>query len=367
MALLGCIAEDLAGAMAFGAVLTREGMRTVLIRGRPDAPLPDCDALILQARGVAESLIACDALLAAGARQIVQVTGPGFDSPDIGAVADALLRRLQASFAAVVPAYPPEGRSVYLGHLFLNTALAAGEPNLPRRLAARTDSPVGLLPFRIVEEGAGAIRREISRLAEAGRRYAVADALTEAHLRALGAAVAAQALLIGGTGLAVGLPGNLNRAGLLSKDERETYLSPGGACVVLAASNTRVAVAQIGLARLYLPVLDIAAGDGAEEILARAEPQLSDEQPLVIVVPEDEAALLAAIAKGLVARGVRRMLVAGEALGEAVADRLALGQLRIGPEIDPGVPWCIAEGTGLHIAFKPGGAGSRDILLRAFG
>ena len=55
---------------------------------------------------------------------------------------------------------------------------------------------------------------------------------------------------------------------------------------------------------------------------------------------------VASIAAGLVARGVRRLVVAGGETSGAVVSRLGVTALRIGPEIDPGVPWTYAEPAG---------------------
>ena len=46
------------------------------------------------------------------------------------------------------------------------------------------------------------------------------------------------------------------------------------------------------------------------------------------------------------ARGVRRLVVAGGETAGAVVSRLGVRSLRIGAEIDPGVPWTYAEGGG---------------------
>jgi uncharacterized protein YgbK (DUF1537 family) len=377
VARLGVIARDLAGAIEFGALLGRSGVETVVAIGLPDVALPDTEAVAVAlatrdapaGRVVAESLAACEALLAAGARQIVQLVDPGFEGEAIGPVADALLRRLQSGFTAIAPGAPYSGRSVYLGHLFIGTALAGGEPNLPRRLAAQTDAPVALIPFRIMEEGSAAIRREMSRLAEAGRRYAIVDSLTDEHLVALGEAAAAQALLVGGPGLALGLSGRPDQRVPLTKAGEERPSGPG---VVLAASGARATIAQLGLARLHCPTLDLGGATSVAEVLDWALPRLSEDVPLVIAaapvrtdapgMPE----MLAALAEALVAQGVRRLLVAGEAASAAVVARLGIRQLRVGAEIDHGLPWCRVPETGLRLALKPGASGGRDMLLRAF-
>jgi uncharacterized protein YgbK (DUF1537 family) len=77
---------------------------------------------------------------------------------------------------------------------------------------------------------------------------------------------------------------------------------------------------------------------------------------------------MARIAEGLVGLGVRRMVVAGGETAGAVVSRLGVRRLRIGAEIDPGVPWTLAEGAGptLLLALKSGNFGATDFFLKAF-
>ncbi|MBY0339212.1 MAG: hypothetical protein K2X11_21545, partial [Acetobacteraceae bacterium] len=77
---------------------------------------------------------------------------------------------------------------------------------------------------------------------------------------------------------------------------------------------------------------------------------------------------MARVAAELVARGVRRLVVAGGETSGAVVQRLGVTRLRIGSEIDPGVPWTFAEGgpVPLHLALKSGNFGARDFFLKAF-
>jgi uncharacterized protein YgbK (DUF1537 family) len=74
------------------------------------------------------------------------------------------------------------------------------------------------------------------------------------------------------------------------------------------------------------------------------------------------------IADGLLARGVRRLVVAGGETAGAVVSRLGVRSLRIGAEIDPGVPWTYAEGerAPLLLALKSGNFGARDFFVKAF-
>ena len=413
--LLGCIADDFTGATDLANTLVKGGMTAVQVIGVPTGPLPEADAVIIALKSrtapvgeaVAQSLAACDALLAAGAKQIFWKYCSTFDSTDqgnIGPVADALLKRLGSGFALACPAFPTNGRTIYLGHLFVGNALLnesgmenhpltpMTDANLVRVLGRQTDGAVGLVSFTTVEQGAAATRQAMMRLAEQGRRYAIVDAVTDQHLLAIGEAAAQHALITGGSGVAMGLPENFRRAGLLPARGDAASLPPmQGMAAVVAGSCSRATLGQIGLARDHVPVLELDAlvTPDAAALTAQAldwvEGKLSADRPVVIAAsapPEKVAALqaklgrdaagalieaaMAAIAEGLVARGVGRLVVAGGETSGAVVQRLGVTALRIGPEIDPGVPWTFAEPRGLHLALKSGNFGARDFFLKAF-
>jgi len=211
--LLGCIADDVTGATDLAATLVAGGMRTVQVFGAPTTPLPDVDAVVVAlksrtapvADAVRDSRAALRALQAAGARQILLKYCSTFDSTDagnIGPVADALIDDLNCGFALACPAFPDNGRTVFQGHLFVGAALLSEsgmehhpltpmrDANLVRVLSRQTDGTVGSVPFAVVDRGAAAIRDAMTRLRESGRRYAIVDALTDIHLRAIGAAAA---------------------------------------------------------------------------------------------------------------------------------------------------------------------------------
>ena len=79
---------------------------------------------------------------------------------------------------------------------------------------------------------------------------------------------------------------------------------------------------------------------------------------------------LARIARGLVERGVRQIVIAGGETAGACVQALEVTQLRIGPQIDPGVPWCHANcdiaPEGLHLALKSGNFGGDDFFTKSF-
>jgi uncharacterized protein YgbK (DUF1537 family) len=260
-------------------------------------------------------------------------------------------------------------------------------------LGRQTEGTVGLLGFATVQEGAAAIRAAVTSLRDRGFRYAIADAVTNAHLHSLGEAAAGHALITGGSGIAIGLPENFRRAGLLPElNDPGALPPPTGYAAVLAGSCSRATLFQIATARDQVPTLELDAlatpdADAlAHQAVEWASGRLGDT-PVVIAAsaPPDRVAelqaklgrdaagalvehALAEIAEALVARGVRRLVVAGGETSGAVVTRLGVRRLRIGAEIDPGVPWTYAEGgtAPLHLALKSGNFGARDFFLKAF-
>jgi uncharacterized protein YgbK (DUF1537 family) len=418
MALLGCIADDFTGATDLASMLVRNGMRTVQLIGVPgeDAVVPEADAIIIALKSrttpasdaVRESLASLAWLQLAGCRQFFFKYCSTFDSTEagnIGPVADALVEALGCGFALACPAFPANGRSVFQGHLFVGAALLSEsgmehhpltpmtDANLVRVLSRQTDATVGLVPYATVVQGAAAIRKAMTQLKEQGRRYAIVDAVDDSHLMAIGEAAASHPLLTGGSGVAIGLPQNFRTAGLLqTQGDPASLPSVEGHAAVLAGSCSRATLFQIGTARDHVPTLELdalAEPDAnvlAQRALAWADGKLG-QTPIVIaassgpdkvlalqkLLGRDEAGALvehamALIAEGLVARGVRRLVVAGGETSGAIVTRLGIQRLRIGAEIDPGVPWTFAEGSGpaMRLALKSGNFGARDFFLKAF-
>lgn len=415
--LLGCIADDFTGATDLANTLVRGGMRTVQTIGVPsaDTDLPECDALVVALKSrtipaveaVAQSLAALEWLRARGARQFFFKICSTFDSTDagnIGQVADALLDALGEEIAVVCPAYPANRRTVYQGYLFVGDALLSDSPmrdhpltpmtdaNLIRILGRQSRYPVSLLPWSIVSAGAPATEEALASLTAQGVRHVVADAVRDEDLFALGAACRKMRLLTGGSGLALGLPENFRRAGLLS-DRMDTELlgHVGGSAAVLAGSCSEATRAQVAeMASRHTSVLiDPLAADTATAIanaalskangaLARGETVLfySSVEPATVAAIQSRLGLIqsavlveetfAELAKALVAQGVRRLVVAGGETSGAVVAALGVQALTIGPQIDPGVPWTRVLGPKpLLLALKSGNFGGPDFFSRA--
>ncbi len=416
--LLGCIADDFTGATDLAAMLVTHGMRTVQVIGIPEPgdTVPEADAIVVAlksrtapvAEAVSQSLAALAWLRATVCRQVFFKYCSTFDSTDagnIGPVADALVAALDCGFALACPAFPANGRTIYQGHLFVGAALLSEsgmehhpltpmrESNLVRVLSRQTDGTVGLVPYATVARGGAVIRAAMTALKEQGRRYAIIDAINNADLAAIGEAASSHALITGGSGVALGLPENFRRAGLLPPRQDAAALPrvEGGAAI-LAGSCSRATLLQIGRARSVLPTLELdPLGTPDAAALAATALAWVDDQPgggpVLIAAsapPERVAALqarlgraqagalveeaLARVAEGLVARGVRRMVVAGGESSGAVVGRLGIRQLRIGGEIAPGVPWTYAETRHgpVQLALKSGNFGGPDFFVDAF-
>ncbi len=415
--LLGAVADDFTGATDLASMLTRGGMRTVLKLGAP-APgeaVPEAEAVVVAlksrtapvAEAVAESLAAWRWAAAAGARQCYFKYCSTFDSTpagNIGPVAEALMAETGARQTVYCPAFPENGRTVYQGKLFVFDELLSEsgmrnhpltpmtDADLRRVLAAQLSvgAQVGLASFTTVEQGAEAIRARLEALAAGGVAHVVVDALTDAHLAALGRACAGMALVTAASGLGLALPENFAAGGLLAGGAADALPAVGGPVLLLSGSCSAATNAQVarweadGRAVLRLDPLRLAEGSqSAESALewwaarAGAPALVAATQPPERVRAAQErlgraraATLveetLAGIARGARGRGVRRFVVAGGETSGAVAQALGAGRLAVGPSIAPGVPWCATLGPEpVALALKSGNFGAETFFADA--
>lgn len=414
---LGAIADDFTGATDLANTLVRQGMRCLQANGvpRPGFKLPDVDAVVValksrttpRDKAVRDSLAALTWLRGHGARQYFFKYCSTFDSTDkgnIGPVADALLDALKADFTVVCPAFPATGRTIYKGHLFVGDCLLSQsgmrdhpltpmhDANLVNVLARQTPHKVALVQYADVEKGPERIAECFARLVNEGYRYGVVDAISDAHLLTIGTACAGLRLVTGGSGVALGLPDNFRRSGLLGAPAEPQMPAGDGRCVVLAGSCSQATLAQVARARKDWPAypidplgvtdIDTAVGD-AVSWAAQQDEQAplvyysSAEPDNVRAVQEqlgrEQAGSLierihSGIARKLVEQGVGRLIVAGGETSGAVVAALGVEALEIGPEIDPGVPWTQTLGEHrIALALKSGNFGSENFFAKAFG
>jgi len=414
--LLGAIADDFTGATDLANTLVSQGMPTVQAIGVPDADFDPGDAaavvVALKSRtnpapeAIRDSLAALDWLKTQGTQQFFFKYCSTFDSTDagnIGPVADALMNALGADFTIACPAFPANGRTIYKGNLYVGDVLLSEsgmkdhpltpmtDANLVRVLSRQTDSDVGLVDMAIVSRGADAIIDRYQALRADGCRHAIIDAINDEDLMTIGTASADLELVTGGSGVALGLPTNFRQRGLLSEQTQAVFKPANGRAAVLSGSCSIATRGQVAAAAAHWPALELDALSLARQTQFDVDHALQwvdqheDGQPILIfssanpeVVAEAQEKLgrdaagavvekaMGAIAQGLVERGVRRLVVAGGETSGAVVQALGVKGLRIGPEIDPGVPWTeTISDPAMALALKSGNFGAPDFFMKS--
>jgi uncharacterized protein YgbK (DUF1537 family) len=423
--ILGCIADDLTGATDLCNNLVRAGMRVMLTIDVPkeSSPLP-ADAMVVAlksrtipaADAVAQSLAACRWLRKQGVRQIYFKICSTFDSTpkgNIGPVIEALMQELGCDFSAVVPAFPENQRTVYLGHLFVGDLLLSDsgmrnhpltpmtDANLVRflqlQLNGKKQRRTGLIDYRSVAHSVDSIRARIAKLRADGVSIGIADSIGNDDLDRLASALHNDPLVTAGSGLAIGLPAQWgfraspDSARLPAATGRRAIVS--GSCSVATNAQVLHFVRGGGSARSLDPA-QLAENSEAqiEQVIAWAESRWSrDPAELLLVystaqpdaVKAAHARLgvgrsgelvehaLSEVARAFILRGVGQLVVAGGETAGVCIRALGIEQMQIGPQIDPGVPWCygpsplIAE-RGIHLALKSGNFGAKDFFNKAF-
>lgn len=414
--LLGTVADDFTGATDIAGLLARSGAPVSLRLGLPaddevaDHPF-EVVALKIRTAPVAEATAqataALDWLRRQGARHFFWKYCSTFDSTpegNIGPVAEALMAALESRQTIYCPAFPENGRRVFMGHLFVGEQPLDESPmkdhpltpmrdsSLVRLLAPQVRRAVGLLARPDLAAGAEAVRRDLARLAEREIAHVVVDAVDDGDLEVLAEACQEMALLTGGSALARLLPAFYRASGLLPGAASAPQPPPlGEGRLVLSGScsaMTRKQVARYAgrTASLRLDPLELAR-DG--EALAeardwlRARPVGEDAMLYATAEPEDvaraQAALgtaeagavvetaMADLARTAFETGRRRIVVAGGETSGAVMQALGVRRLEIGAEIAPGVPWTYAsvDGQAMALALKSGNFGDEDFFSTA--
>ncbi|MBB4569456.1 3-oxo-tetronate kinase [Rhizobium leucaenae] len=411
----GAIADDFTGATDLAGLLARSGVRVSLRMGVPKdepsdtAPL---EIIALKCRtspvneAVDETQAALDWLRRAGAQRFFWKYCSTFDSTargNIGPVAEALMRALGTDQTIYCPAFPENGRSIFMGNLFVGEQPLAESPmkdhpltpmrdsNLLRLLGPQVTLPVGLANRHAVAKGAGSLRDRLVQLRNEGVAHIIVDAVANDDLHIIADACRDMPLLTGGSAIAMPLPEIWLKQELLTRHGTSTaHRAEYGPAIILSGSCSEMTNRQVsaylsgGRQGFRLNPLALAesgenaacewlsaqAPDVTPIIYATAEPndvratqqRLGTERAGMLV----EAALAACAVK---ARdlGYRRFVVAGGETSGAVTKALGITQLDVGAEIAPGVPWCFARTAGHDVAItlKSGNFGSDDFFTKA--
>jgi uncharacterized protein YgbK (DUF1537 family) len=293
-------------------------------------------------------------------------------------------------------------RRVYQGHLFAVDQLISEspkrndpltpmrDPNLVRVLQRQTAYKVGLIRHEDVTGAAGALRERVARLTQAGVRYAICDATSNADLAALAEICVDWPLMTGGSSVAEHYPALWRARGLAGAPKPPVALrAVGGPAVVLAGSCAEQTAAQLAhFGRSHpvftLDLLAVAADPGLlDRTLAAARAALARGSIAIgaAATPGDVAAaqsrfgrrgaarrvedLLGGIAAALHRDGIRRFVIAGGETSGAILEALRVRALDISPYLGPGTARAVTCGPDpISFHLKPGKLGTEDMLDR---
>jgi uncharacterized protein YgbK (DUF1537 family) len=422
---LGIVADDNTGASDAAGMLTERGIRTALVLDADPAPdvleaLGRFDAVVVgtQNRSVAPEEAAAATVRAIAMLQALQVARfqgkscSTFDSTregHIGPTLDAAMDALAGEATIVCPALPVNGRTVYMGHLFVGEELLSDSPlsrhplnpmtdaNLVRWLGYQTRRKVALVPLAVVRRGAEAVRSALDELARQGCAYMVTDAVDDTDLLTLARATQDWPLLSGGSGITSALArihwpdcGPLDFGDRLAELSRPTLVVSGSQSPMTRRQNEHAL--RSGFACVVLDVAAVLRGEFDEAHVAEeAAAGLADVGALLVhsmAGPEDGvrrsqdlgaslgltevqtgeriADALAGLTARLVGAGdVGRLIVSGGETSGAVCRRLGTEVLEVGLPLAPGVPFCFPfPGPGPLTVLKSGNFGAEDLYAQ---
>ncbi|ROR05625.1 3-oxo-tetronate kinase [Erwinia sp. JUb26] len=412
---LGVIADDFTGATDIASFLVQNGMSTVQVNGVPqDDRRLDAEAIVVSLKSrscaaekaVEDSLAALAWLQQQGCERFYFKYCSTFDSTakgNIGPVTDALLAALGETQTVISPALPVNGRTVYLGHLFVMNQLLSDsgmrhhpvtpmtDSNLLRLMEAQATGKAGLIASQTLDRGAEAVRAELAALAAEGVRYVVLDALNEQHLLTQGEALREMKLVTGGSGLAIGLARQWASSGWDREQAQAAGKPQGGRAVVISGSCSTMTNRQVARYRQQASSLavdveraleqrDAYAHELCDWVAGHAEEALA---PMLFATSEPETLqriqqqygaqqsseaveqLFASVVRELQLRGWQRFIVAGGETSGVVAQTLKIDAFHIGPVISPGVPWVRSVTQPVSLALKSGNFGDENFFARA--
>jgi uncharacterized protein YgbK (DUF1537 family) len=399
--LLAAVADDFTGGSDLAGMLRERGVKTLLLFGVPEnaaAWRGQYQAVVAclktraaePAEAQRQAVAAAEALQPLWPRQLLFKYCSTFDSTprgNIGPVTEALLTSTGANFTVHLPALPVNGRTQYLGHLFVHGELLSESPlrdhplnpmtdaNLVRWLRLQTRQAVGLLPLKDVR---GALRERAEELQASGVTMALVDAIENLDLDLAAEAFADLPLLCGGSGWGVALPAVWRRRGWLEEQETAGGAGDAGApTAILAGSCSAMTLRQLRLYSAPQFAVDVAALQRDREAeLARL--LAIEARPLVIRSSAEKSAqqdgaaleiewLFGELARRLVAeKGISRLIVAGGETSGAVVSALGVTAAEVVRVIAPGVPALRTLGERpLRLVLKSGNFGGEDFFAKA--
>ncbi|MDC1292390.1 four-carbon acid sugar kinase family protein [Amylibacter sp.] len=412
---LGCIADDFTGATDLASMLARSGVNVSLRIGVPKTEpknTADIEVIALKTRSipasdaVKESLSALKWLKQAGAKKFFLKYCSTFDSTskgNIGPVSEALMGQLGINQTIYCPAFPENGRSIFMGNLFVGQKLLSEssmkdhpltpmkDSNLVRLLSAQVTDSVGLADHMIVNNGTDILKEKLIALKKDGVAHVIVDAVADKDLEIIANACQDMDFITGGSALAMPLAELYKLSEKISENINiysNQELTFGS--VVLSGSCSQMTILQVedfierGAVAFQLDPIDIAE-NGTKKVLDWLTEQdftkniiiYATADPNIVRTVQDRLGVenagriveqgLSECAVKAKEIGAKNFIIAGGETSGAITKALNINQLDIGIEIAPGVPWTFfgTKNNQMALSLKSGNFGKVDFFTEA--
>jgi uncharacterized protein YgbK (DUF1537 family) len=412
---LGCIADDFTGATDLASMLARSGVNVSLRIGVPlSTPenTAEIEVIALKTRSISaseaieESLSALKWLKEAGAKKYFFKYCSTFDSTaegNIGPVSEALMNELKVDQTIYCPAFPENGRSIYMGNLFVGQKLLSessmkdhpltpmNDSNLMRLLSAQVSRRVGLADRIVVNSGVNSLKEKLISLKENDVPHVIVDAVADTDLDTIASACQDMDFITGGSALAMPLAEFYKASGKISANDNSFMnkkLNTGS--IILSGSCSEMTIIQVknfiqrGAAAFQLDPIDLAE-NGVKKVLDWLSSQDFTKNIIIYAtsdpdtVKKVQAELGVDMAGKIVEQGlsecaiaarelgIKNFIIAGGETSGAITKALNIRQLDIGIEIAPGVPWTFSgkRNNQIALSLKSGNFGSEEFFTEA--
>lgn len=412
---LGCIADDFTGATDLASMLARSGVNVSLRIGVPlSTPenTAEIEVIALKTRSISaskaieESLSALKWLKEAGAKKYFFKYCSTFDSTaegNIGPVSEALMNELKVDQTIYCPAFPENGRSIYMGNLFVGQKLLSessmkdhpltpmNDSNLMRLLSAQVSRRVGLADRKVVNSGVTSLKEKLISLKENDVPHVIVDAVADTDLDTIASACQDMDFITGGSALAMPLAEFYKASGKISANDNSFMnkkLNTGS--IILSGSCSEMTIIQVknfiqrGAAAFQLDPIDLAE-NGVKKVLDWLSSQDFTKNIIIYAtsdpdtVKKVQAELGVDMAGKIVEQGlsecaiaarelgIKNFIIAGGETSGAITKALNVRQLDIGIEIAPGVPWTFSgkRNNQIALSLKSGNFGSEEFFTEA--
>lgn len=412
---LGCIADDFTGATDLASMLARSGVNVSLRIGVPlSTPenTAEIEVIALKTRSISaskaieESLSALKWLKEAGAKKYFFKYCSTFDSTaegNIGPVSEALMNELKVDQTIYCPAFPENGRSIYMGNLFVGQKLLSessmkdhpltpmNDSNLMRLLSAQVSRRVGLADHIVVNSGVNSLKEKLISLKENDVPHVIVDAVADTDLDTIASACQDMDFITGGSALAMPLAEFYKASGKISANDNSFMnkkLNTGS--IILSGSCSEMTIIQVknfiqrGAAAFQLDPIDLAE-NGVKKVLDWLSSQDFTKNIIIYAtsdpdtVKKVQAELGVDMAGKIVEQGlsecaiaarelgIKNFIIAGGETSGAITKALNIRQLDIGIEIAPGVPWTFSgkRNNQIALSLKSGNFGSEEFFTEA--